>query len=254
MKKDDPFYIGWQDEMPSRQKSLLKKTLVPVFIVLPLLTLLIVWLQNPYNNHQFTLGNIQTVTGVYFDKPVPMLQSEGESVENILLVGYGKFGAEGIIKDIEKESGSLNGKRVALQGTLISGDGKTLLELTKKSKSLDKIIDPAVVEQATPSAAKSVQLTGEILDPKCYFGVMKPGEGKSHKSCAIRCISGGIPPVFRTGPKDDYQYFILLGKDGEKINKALLPFVAEQIQLSGSHQTQQGWDVLYVDSESIVKL
>jgi len=25
-------------------------------------------------------------------------------------------------------------------------------------------------------------LQGEIIDPKCYFGVMKPGKGKIHRS------------------------------------------------------------------------
>lgn len=27
---------------------------------------------------------------------------------------------------------------------------------------------------------------------------MKPGEGKAHRACAIRCIAGGIPPVSTT--------------------------------------------------------
>jgi hypothetical protein len=31
-----------------------------------------------------------------------------------------------------------------------------------------------------------VQLTGEIVDSKCYFGVMNPGNGKVHRDCAVR--------------------------------------------------------------------
>ena len=42
-----------------------------------------------------------------------------------------------------------------------------------------------------------MDVKGEIVDPKCFFGVMKPGEGKPHKDCAIRCILGGIPPVLK---------------------------------------------------------
>jgi hypothetical protein len=41
-----------------------------------------------------------------------------------------------------------------------------------------------------------MQLTGEIVDSKCFFGVMNPGAGKVHRDCAARFISGGIPPAF----------------------------------------------------------
>jgi hypothetical protein len=43
-----------------------------------------------------------------------------------------------------------------------------------------------------------VTLRGEIIDPKCYIGAMKPGGGKTHKACAQLCLSGGIPPMLVT--------------------------------------------------------
>src|SRR5262249_34230834 len=52
-------------------------------------------------------------------------------------------------------------------------------------------------EPAAPAVdLGEAQLTGEIVDSKCYFGVMNPGNGKVHRDCAVRCISGGIPPAF----------------------------------------------------------
>ena len=36
---------------------------------------------------------------------------------------------------------------------------------------------------------------GEIVDSKCYLGVMNPGNLKAHRACAINCIQGGVPPV-----------------------------------------------------------
>jgi hypothetical protein len=39
-------------------------------------------------------------------------------------------------------------------------------------------------------------LRGEIVDTKCYLGVMTPGEDKVHRGCAVRCISRGVPPAF----------------------------------------------------------
>jgi hypothetical protein len=32
-----------------------------------------------------------------------------------------------------------------------------------------------------------VELTGEIVDSKCFLGVMVPGSGKTHKECASLC-------------------------------------------------------------------
>jgi hypothetical protein len=36
-------------------------------------------------------------------------------------------------------------------------------------------------------------LIGEIVDTKCFLGVMNPGEGKVPRECAALCLSGGIP-------------------------------------------------------------
>ena len=33
---------------------------------------------------------------------------------------------------------------------------------------------------------------------KCYLGVINPGNGKVHRDCAVRCLSGGVTPVFAT--------------------------------------------------------
>ena len=52
--------------------------------------------------------------------------------------------------------------------------------------------------------ADNVTLKGEIIDPKCYLGAMKPGGGKTHKACAMRCIAGGIPRR-QTGHDDEQQ-------------------------------------------------
>ena len=40
-----------------------------------------------------------------------------------------------------------------------------------------------------------VTVSGEIVDSKCFLGVMVPGAGKTHKECASLCLRGGIPPA-----------------------------------------------------------
>ena len=54
---------------------------------------------------------------------------------------------------------------------------------------------------------------------------MKPGEGKTHRSCAIRCIAGGIPPVFKT---DSSGYFLLVNEKNEPVSSEIVNIVGDQ--------------------------
>ena len=260
MKENNKFYIGWKDEIPTRHAVFLKKLLIAIFILIPMLGFIVVYFQKPFNNFNFEFGNTTTITGVYYDDPIPMLIADEGSLEgglsrDIVLVGYGKLGAKGIIENIEATEGTLRGKKISLNGTLIYGDGKTLMELTNEENSFVEIVSNNAQRSLTKSAFKEVSLSGEIIDPKCYFGVMKPGEGKIHKSCAIRCISGGIPPVLKTkNAKGESQYYILRDQDGNPINKEVLPFVAEQISVSGKTYTVFNWNVLYVDVDDLRRM
>ncbi len=259
MKKEKPFYVGWQEEMPKEHKSTVKKFIILIFIALPILAFSIIYAQRGFNNHQFELGKSTELTGIYHSSPVPVLEvlkteMKPDLSNYVMLVGYGKLGAEGIMEDIEALKGDLDGKRVTLKGTMIYGDGKAVLELTKKTNSLitihKDVIYPIVANKILSSNFDNV--VGEIVDPKCYFGVMKPGEGKIHKSCATRCISGGIPPVFKTRNfQNENEYFILLGEKGEKINRQILDKIAEKVSISGRTEFLNGWNYLYINPETI---
>ena len=97
------------------------------------------------------------------------------------------------------------------------------------------------------------ELKGEIVDSKCYFGVMKPGFGKPHRDCAIRCISGGIPPVLVVkNEKGEAQYFLLTGQNGEPINQEVLPFVGLPVSIKGQLEKMADWYVLKVTPTDIV--
>ncbi|GAB5555509.1 MAG: hypothetical protein Sapg2KO_51000 [Saprospiraceae bacterium] len=249
------YFIGWNDQMPARNKKALRKLLIPVFIGIPVLTFCLVFFSKPFNDHQFELGNVKSFTGTYYADPFPViLLEEGQVPEGYdpaaLLVGYGKNGAKGFMESIEKERGGLTGKQVELHGTLIYGDGKVLIELTKKEASLGKIISNNI-QLTQPIGNTEQQLSGEILDPKCWFGVMKPAEGKVHKSCAIRCISGGISPVFRVQSDSGNKYYVLKGKTGEDINQMVLSYVGEPVQIQGKSYRQNGWQVLEVGEISL---
>lgn len=257
--KEKPFYIGWQDELSPQHKSLLKRFLIPLFILIPILVIMVAFGQRLFNNHQFEFGNIKEFTGIYHATPYPILTiSEGELPKGFsksaLLVGYGKFGAKGTMEMIAAQNGqTFDNKKITIKGSLIYGDGKTLIELTEQDNSLVKIHDERQPPFKTSPSPQNTDLTGEIVDPKCYFGIMKPGTGTIHKSCAIRCISGGIPPVFRVLVGRNYQYYLVADKNEKEINKSILPIVGESIRLNGDVRTENGWKVLYVDSDDFIK-
>jgi hypothetical protein len=77
-----------------------------------------------------------------------------------------------------------------------------------------------------------VTLTGEIVDSKCYLGVMNPGRTKVHRDCAARCISGGIPPAFVTADG----FYLLVGGDGRSVRHEVLDWVGETIEVTGTVQ------------------
>lgn len=253
----DEFFIGWNPKTPKRQSAFLRSKVILIFAIIPLIVWAFVYAQKPFNDHQFELGHISSLSGQLFLSPVPhLLADEGQMPDGmnaeVLLVAYGKFGAETVIEPLYQKNQLGEGDRVRLNGTLIHGDGKTLMELTHGELSIEKLESTSNLPQYPSMVnAQTVALEGEILDPKCYFGVMKPGEGKIHKSCAVRCISGGIPPVFRVAKNDErteWDYYLLLGEDEQRINEAVLPVVGETISLQGKISSIPGWKVLLVQN------
>ena len=81
---------------------------------------------------------------------------------------------------------------------------------------------------------------------------MKPGFGKVHLSCAVRCISGGIPPILVTPEEDGSRsYYFLTGRMGQSVNEKLLAYVGFPITISGVAKQVQDWDVLEIGEDAV---
>lgn len=246
----DEFFIGWQSEAPRPYARRSRQFVMALALFLPVLALLLVYAQRGFSHATFEYGAPTTVTGVYRNSPVPKLEiSPAPGITtSLLLVGTGKHGAAGLLENLERQSDAsldLDGRTITLQGTLIYHDGKGLLEMAENQS-------PTIGNKRAPDTIPTenlgrVTLCGEIADPKCFFGVMKPGEGKPHRSCAIRCIAGGIPPVFKVENESSSHYYLLKGPRGEDISAQLLEYVADGVQISGTLQRQGDWLVLRTD-------
>ena len=150
------------------------------------------------------------VEGVYVDSPYPMLHTDDAT---LLLVGEGKVAGPREV--------SLRDQRVRAAGTILKRGAVQLLELGRPVEPLRS--DEQFPAIAMPSATQT--LRGEILDPKCFAGAMKPGDGKTHKGCAALCLRGGIPPVFRSGD----ELYLLVDQDLKRLEGAALQRVIEQV-------------------------
>ena len=157
-----------------------------------------------------------------------------------LIVGAGKHG-------VPSEICGASGGEVTLRGTLIQREGRQAIEVESvAARGASGKVAPAA------QALGRVTLTGEIVDSKCYFGVMNPGEGRLHRACAELCLRGGVPAVFvardRTGAA---AYLIITGADGEPINAALLRWVGEAVEATGEVVREGRWLAWRIDPATL---
>ena len=137
-----------------------------------------------------------------------------------------------------------------MKGTLIYRGGQTMIEVAADSIKPTGVpgIELPTIQGFSPVSLGQQTLIGEIVDSKCYLGVMNPGALLPHRACAIRCISGGIPPVLlvrqTNGPA---LYLLLVSRDGKPLNKQVLNLVAEPVEITGEVERQGELLILRAD-------
>jgi hypothetical protein len=253
---NNEFYVGWMPKAPASFVKHIRKVLLVLLVAVSTIGILLGMSQKKFSTGNFEFGKLTEVKGIYFSKPIPSIKViNGKDIFGRLsyiiipLVGFGKMGAEGVISNIETEQHvSLHQKEISLKGTLLYDDGKLLMQVDSNDKPLVHIGHKADASLLpVEEDLGDMQIRGEIIDPKCYFGVMKPGQGKPHKDCAIRCILGGIPPVMRvTNDNGAANYYLLTGANGERMNEAVKNFVAEPVVIHARAVKWDDWIILYV--------
>jgi hypothetical protein len=257
-RRDDEFYVGYAPRAPS---GIARHTRVAVLLVLSvasILAMLLVSNQARFSRALHEFGVVRSFEGVIQTYPQPSLlvhrpgaTPDRPGFSQYPLLGFGKLGAE-------TELAPFDGEAVRVDGTLIYRDGQTAIELVAGSiEPLDEATRRGFAALLPPAEEDlgSMTLRGEIVDAKCFYGVMKPGHGKPHRACAVRCISGGLPPVFVVRDAGDrLSYLLLVGADGRTINQEILDVVAEPLEITGQVVRHGDLLVLRADPEGYRRL
>jgi hypothetical protein len=246
------FYVGYLPQAPTALASFVRKVIVGLGLVAVILALVLVFGQMPFANSAFEYGKVRSFEGIVMAKPVPTLLvarpgkiAQQDKYSRYLLVAPGKHGADDLMAGFD-------GRQVRLRGQLIYREGGTMVEIEPGSiVPGNNLIEP----QDVARDLGPVTVTGEIVDSKCYLGVMNPGQGKVHRDCAARCISGGIPPIFITTngiTANGHEQLLLVGADGRALGRdALREFIAEPIQVQGELLQQGSSRLLKIDPRAL---
>jgi hypothetical protein len=262
MNPSDEFYIGWEPKTTPGIGRTTRRAITILLLLALAAAAILAFAQRLVGASVFEWGKTKSFAGVLKLEPYPHLlvprpgQSSGlPSFSSYYLAAPWKFGLQAD-KLIEFDS-----KPVSLKGTLIYRENQTMIEVqrdsirTGASNGFSADLSAQIINEKSEFIYSKVTLRGEIVDSKCFLGVMNPGQLTPHRACAIRCISGGVPPVLLVRVKGEpAKYFLLVSADGKPINKHVLDLVAELVEITGQVERQGDLMILRADPTTYRRL
>ena len=248
----DEFYIGYAERAPIGTTRFVRRWVGIVAVVGVGVAAVVALTQQTFDDATFEFGQTRDFQGRIEATPYPALlvprpgsTDAALSVSRLHLVAQGKHGADDMVRAFDGQGGA-----AALSGTLIYRDDQTMIEVVPGSVepapgSAGPAVTPTVEDLGT------VTLRGEIVDSKCFLGVMNPATWTPHRACAVRCVSGGIPPMLVVRDSVGVLSYVLLADaQGRPIGKALLDVIAEPVEVTGRLERRSGQLFLFADRPS----
>lgn len=219
------FYVGYLP-IPPGLRRFMRRIVGALGVLAAGAAIALVFEQSPFAPSAFEYHDYRDFQGVLVTKPYPALAvPDGPPW---LLAGPGKHGFT--------VPAELSGQVVRLRGERIY-HGSDRMIAVQSVTALGPGEVPAEVDLGR------IELTGEIVDSKCYFGVMNPGSGKVHRDCAVRCLSGGIPPALLVRDASGASQTVLLAN----WRREWLDRIAEPVKLRGRLARSAGRLILYAE-------
>jgi hypothetical protein len=229
---NDDFYIGYLEKTSPSLRQWTRRVVLALGLLVVGLAALFASRQTPAEPGTFEFGIQRTFEGVIHESPLPMLQSVSSNgvTTHYLLVGAGKYGLPAYARGHD-------GQRVRFHGSLIQKGDNVMVELNDE-KSFTPL-GPAASDNAPGrEVVGEISITGELVDTKCYFGVMRPATGKIHRACAVRCLSGGVPPGLLVRQGSESAVVILLaGPNGRPLSYEV-EWAARRVRATGKLKSQ----------------
>jgi hypothetical protein len=237
MVSESEFYVGYLP-IPGGLRTTIRRIILALALLALIAAAILVAGQHAFAPAIFEFQQYGEFRGTLLAEPYPALAIPGQGLP-WLLVGPGKHGV-GDLRDLDGREVVMKGERI-FRGNDPRGQDH-MIELLPSTLSVTTSSSP---QDHTSDRVDlgSVQLTGEIADSKCYFGVMNPGNGKVHRDCAVRCISGGIPPAFLVRDARGGAQTLLLAN----WKREWLDHVAEPVTIRGRLVRSAGRLTLYAE-------
>jgi hypothetical protein len=238
----DEFYIGYEAGTPPNIARHVGRAVIAVVALSALAAVGALAVHHRLAPASFAFGHPAAAVGELRRDPYPRLVIEGRTT---WLVGPGKSGAE-------RALGGLATGRVALDGTRIARGAHVMVEVVPGSArpdhghgtkpvpsgsgtdGTDRVPHDAETAARQVRGATDVTLRGEIVDSKCFLGVMNPGEGTVHRDCARVCLRGGIPPMLLVrGAAGEEALMLLVDATGAPIGRQLADRAGRAVEVRG---------------------
>jgi hypothetical protein len=222
---NDPFYVGYLPA-PEEHARFVRTLVVLVLLwMLGVAGIVAMTMRDPGDAVWMT-SNERTWTGTIRMLPYPMIVPRDDPQNPLLIVSIGKHGAHERLDPFDDAF-------VQIRGWELHRDGRRLIELAEDDGAILRV-EGEPSDQALAADSRAVTLVGEIVDGKCFLGAMKPGDGFAHRSCAVLCLRGKLPPMFATIDADGKSNYHLLVVDGtSELSENTLELVALRVQIEG---------------------
>lgn len=238
----DDFFIGWADT-PKPDRRFFLGAGLGLLAGTGAVAGAAAAFQNAPGPGTWNQGEIREWTGIATAEPYSMLRTKDldGTPRTVILACLGKCAVSARI-------GALDGQAVTVKGSLIQRGPHAMIAVVDGMDWIRaaEIDIPDGLAFPEPEPLQQATLRGEILDTKCWFGAMRPSQGKVHKSCAALCIRGGLPPALFVKDIREQSALLILTDRGGRHSLDLLPYVADPLEMSG--ELRRAGDIFYFDT------
>lgn len=228
MKEENDFFIGWSNDVPRMDRRFMLAGTLALLAGGAAIGASLGSNAAAVGKGGWNMGAKVTLQGLLTTTPYPALRTRDLDghVRTVFLATSGKM--------TPHFDHGMTDTVVSIVGTLLRRGDNAMLAVSRIGASSANV-EPAAFAAPSPTDHGPIMLVGEILDAKCWFGAMRPGYGKTHKSCAALCARGGLPLAFcQLGDcGDGASAPLFLDPDGQAFGRRILPLVADPVSIQG---------------------